>query len=192
MTGRTHDLAAFTGLTLVFLALPLQHMSVATAVTAFGANFIGGLFPDIDQPTSDLWDNFRGGKFAGKFFTKMLGGHRHISHSLVGLWLIGVLLDRFLLLVSPIFLVDMTIVWSAFMIGVVTHLITDSVTKDGIPLLWPIKWRIGIPPLAALRMRSGKFIENCIVFPGLLIFTGYILFLHQNKVLDFFHNYLGK
>src|SRR5690606_22296915 len=97
-----------------------------------------------------------------------------------------------LLLVSPIFLVDMTIVWSAFMIGVVTHLITDSVTKDGIPLLWPIKWRIGIPPLAALRMRSGKFIENCIVFPGLLIFTGYILFLHQNKVLDFFHNYLGK
>lgn len=192
MTGRTHDLAAFTGLVLAFIALPLIPMSVPTAITAFGANFVGGLFPDIDQPTSDLWDNFRGGKFAGKFFTRMLGGHRHISHSLIGLFLIGFLLEKFLWMISSIFLVNMEIVWWSFMIGVVTHLIADSVTKDGIPLLWPLKWKIGVPPLRILRMKAGGVVENVIVFPGLLISTGYILFLYQNKVLDFFHNFLGK
>ena len=192
MTGRTHDLAAFTGLTLVFLAFPLQEMTIATAITAFGANFIGGLFPDIDQPTSDLWDNFRGGKFAGRFFTKMLGGHRHISHSLIGVALISFIIEKFLFFINPIFLVDMKIVWASFMIGVVTHLMTDSITKDGIPLLWPLKWRIGVPPLKILRIRSGHFAENVIIFPGLLAFTGYLLFMNQYKILDFFHNYLGK
>lgn len=52
MTGRTHDLAAFTALTIAIATTPIPHMSLATAIVAFSANMIGGLAPDIDQPTA--------------------------------------------------------------------------------------------------------------------------------------------
>jgi len=189
MTGKTHDLAAFTALTLVFIyTKDVPQMSVPTLVTALGANFIGGLFPDIDQPTSDFWDNFRLGHFVAKVAVPVLGGHRHISHSLIGLVLITFGSAKLLDLLSNIILIDMQIVWLCFMIGVVSHLITDLPTKAGLPLLWPIKWYFGIPPFKFLRITGGKFIENFIIFPGLLFYTGVLLYQHQDKILYFLHN----
>lgn len=191
MTGKTHDLAAFTALLAVFIYLPeVPPMSLATAVTAFGANFVGGLFPDIDQPTSDLWDNFRLGPFIAKVICPALGGHRHISHSLIGLVLIGVLSRLLLQILSPIILIDMQIVWYAFMIGVVTHIVTDLPTKAGVPLLWPFKYKFGIPPIKKLRFESGKFVENWIVFPGILILALYLMYHHQAKIWEFVQQYL--
>jgi inner membrane protein len=191
MTGRTHDLAAFTALVVVLLCLPhFPVMSLPTAITAFGANFVGGLFPDIDQPTSDLWDNFRLGPYVGKVVCKFLGGHRHISHSLIGLGLIGFSSKLFLQLLSPIILIDMKPVWYSFMIGVISHLIMDLPTKEGLPLLWPLRWKFGIPPLRLLRMESGKFMEKVVVFPILLLITGYLLYSHQIQFVEFFHQYI--
>ncbi|MBP9699906.1 metal-dependent hydrolase [Candidatus Woesebacteria bacterium] len=190
MTGRTHDVAAFAALTFALIQLPLIPMSLPTAAMAFGANFIGGLFPDIDQPTSDLWDNFRGGEFVSKVVCRFLGGHRHISHSLIGVGLIGFILDKSLYAVSSIILIDMRIVWWSFMIGVVSHLLMDMPTKEGIPLFWPLKLKIGIPPFRFLRIRSGHFVENFIIFPGFCLLILYLLFTNQVKVLDFLHNYI--
>jgi hypothetical protein len=42
MTGRTHDLAAFTALTFVVATTVIPKISLATAMIAFGANMIGG------------------------------------------------------------------------------------------------------------------------------------------------------
>jgi inner membrane protein len=165
-------------------------MSFATALCAFGANFIGGLFPDIDQPTSDLWDNFRLGPFVAKIICPALGGHRHISHSFIGLGIIALFSKMFLDLLGKVVLVDMNIVWTSFMIGVISHIIMDMPTKEGVPLLWPLKWKFGIPPLRFLRCESGKFVENWIIFPGLLCFTGFLLYTHQSLFLQFFHQYL--
>lgn len=190
MTGRTHDVAAFAALTAALIYLPLLPMSLPTAAMAFGANFIGGLFPDIDQPTSDLWDNFRGGEFVSKVVCRFLGGHRHISHSLIGVGLIGFILDKTLYALSSIILIDMRIVWWSFMIGVVSHLLMDMPTKEGIPLFWPLKLKIGIPPFRFLRIRSGHFVENFIIFPGFCLLILYLLFTNQVKVLDFLHNYI--
>ncbi|MBW7956082.1 metal-dependent hydrolase [Patescibacteria group bacterium] len=192
MTGKTHDLAAFTALTLVFVSLPqTPTMSFATAITAFGANFVGGLFPDIDQPTSDLWDNFRLGPFIAKIICPALGGHRHISHSLIGLILIGALSKLLLTVIFSFILLDInvTVVWYCFMIGVISHIVMDLPTKAGVPLLWPFKCKFGIPPVKALRMDSGKFVENWIVFPSLAAFTVLLLYLHQSRVLEFIHQY---
>lgn len=189
MTGKTHDLASTTALVLALIYAPvLPVMSLPTAVVAFGANFLGGLFPDIDQPTSDFWDNFRFGPIIAKVFCPAIGGHRHISHSLVGLVLTGLLAQGVFRLLAPIVLIDFEPVWWAFMIGVVSHYATDSITKDGLPLLWPFKWRFGLPPIKALRMRGGGFLENFVVFPGLLIYTGYLLYQYQERVLSFLHN----
>lgn len=190
MTGRTHDLAAFTALHITFLSLPLQEMSLATAVAAFGANFVGGLFPDIDQPTSDLWDNFRGGEVIAKFICKLLGGHRHVSHSILGVVLLGFGLDKFLAWINPIVLIDMTIVWWSFMIGVVSHIIFDMPTKEGVPLFWPIKIPIGIPPVRFLRIKSGNFIETLIISPLLLLLNCYLFYWHYDKILDFLKHYI--
>lgn len=193
MTGRTHDLAAFTALVVVFTYAPtIPVMTLPTVITAVGANFIGGLFPDIDQPTSDFWDNFRLGPFVAKIICPALGGHRHFSHSLAGLVIIGWVAGWVLNTVLPFILLDIDaeVVWNAFMIGVVSHVIMDMPTKAGVPLLWPLDLTFGIPPLRSLRMESGKFIEKFIVFPGLLALTGYLLYSHQDRVLEFIRAYI--
>lgn len=193
MTGRSHDLAAFTALTIVFVSLPeIPTMTLATAIAAFSANFIGGLFPDIDQPTSDLWDNFRLGPYVGRVVTRIFGGHRHFSHSLVGVVVIG-FLSRVVLdfVFSYVLLeIDSLVVWYAFMIGVVSHILTDLPTKAGVPLFWPILWKVGVPPFRFMRFESGKFMETFICFPAMLIGTGYLLYTHQDKVLTFLQQYL--
>jgi len=193
MTGKTHDLAAFTALTLVFIyTKDLPEMTVPTLVTALSANFVGGLFPDIDQATSDFWDNFRLGPFVAKIVVPALGGHRHISHSILGVVLIGFGSSALLGLLSSIILIDMRIVWYCFMIGVVTHIIFDLPTKLGVPLLWPLNWKFGIPPFKFLRITSGKFVENFIIFPGLFVYTVYLLYQSQDKLLFFLHNNIVK
>jgi len=185
MTGRTHDLAAFTALTIAFVMIPeIPQMTVATAIAALGMNFVGGLFPDIDQPTSDFWDNFRLGPFVAKIICPMLGGHRHISHSFLGLGLIGFFSYYFFSLVaaSMKFELDAVIIWQSFMIGVVSHILIDMPTKAGVPLLWPLDFSFGIPPFKWMRMKSGTWIENFIVFPSLLMLSGYLLYTFQDKV----------
>ena len=90
MTGRTHDLAAITALGVVVLVQPVRTVTLATAIIAVFANLIGGITPDIDQPTAPLWRNLPVGKYVGRLFDKMSGGHRFLTHSLLGVVLFGV------------------------------------------------------------------------------------------------------
>jgi hypothetical protein len=55
MIGRTHDAAAFAALLGVYLVTPPASMSLATILIAVLANQLGGIAPDIDQPTAPLW-----------------------------------------------------------------------------------------------------------------------------------------
>lgn len=190
MTGRTHDLAAFTALAFVALNTPLEKMSLATVLVAFSANMLGGLAPDIDQPTAEMWDKVRGGNTIGKLIYPLLGGHRFISHSLLGVALFGFVLDKILKVVGTVLLVDMNVIWWAFMIGFVSHLIMDTFTKEGVAWLFPIPWRFGIPPLRALRITTGKLIEKSIVFPGLIILNFLLFYIHYDKVLEFLREYI--
>lgn len=190
MTGRTHDLAAFTALSYVVLTNPLPHISLATALFAFSANMIGGLAPDIDQPTADLWHKLPGGSVYSRLFTPFLGGHRHISHSILGLVLFGFLSKTILGLASGVILVDMNVVWASFMIGYVSHLVMDTFTHDGVPWLFPIPICFGIPPFAFLRIKTAGLVEKSFVFPGLLIGNVYIFYSHYQQVLLFLHEYI--
>lgn len=193
MTARTHDLAAFTLLIVGFIYAPtLPTVNFLSVFLAFGANFLGGLFPDIDQPTSDFWDNFRLGPFIAKFICPLFGGHRHFSHSLIGLFTIGLLSNLLLQLIASVIIIpiNVPVIWDAFMLGVISHLLMDIVTKEGLPLLWPLKLKIGVPPVKFLRVETGSIVEKAIVFPGLLILTTYLLYQHQVLFLAFLHQYL--
>lgn len=188
MTGRTHDLAAFATLSYAITLMPDHSISLATAITALGANFIGGLTPDIDQPTADLWQRIPAGTVFSRIVSPFLGGHRTISHSLFGMALIGGLVGYILTLTSTVVLVDMWIVWLAFMIGYASHLVADSVTKEGVPLLFPLPINVGFPPFESWRMKSGGFFEKSVVFPSLLVITTFIYIYHYQEILIFIRN----
>lgn len=186
MTGRTHDLAAFTALNYVIVTQPLHEMSLATAIVAFSANMIGGLAPDIDQTTAGLWGRIRGGSVLSKLISPLLGGHRYISHSIIGIFLFGFLIEKFLSWSSSVLIVDKEIVWWSFMIGFVSHLAIDSLTREGVPWLFPIPIRFGFPPFRFLRLKTGGIIEKSFVFPGLLLTNAYLIYTNYSKLLDFF------
>lgn len=175
MTGRTHDLTALTLLNVVVATTTVPPMSVATALVAIGACGIGGLAPDIDQPTAALWRRLPVGTFWGKLLSPLLGRHRLISHSAVGIVLFAVLSKYLLYLMHAFVLVDMNIVWVAFMVGFISHLLIDTITKEGVPWLFPIPFKFGIPPLRVLRIKSGGLIEKLIIFPGLVLVNGIIV-----------------
>ena len=100
MTGRTHDLAAITALGIVVLSNPLPTISLATAIVAVFANLIGGIAPDIDQPTAPLWRNLPIGKYFGRIFDNFTGGHRFLTHSFIGVAIFGFLVYSLLWLLN--------------------------------------------------------------------------------------------
>lgn len=183
MTGRTHDLAAFTALNIAFILYPTSTLTLGTAATAIGANMIGGLLPDIDNATADIWDKVRGGNVLAKFIRPLIGKHRMITHSILGMAIIGYVLKAILALVGTVLLVDMNIVWWATMLGAFSHLATDSITRDGVPWLFPVPIRYGFPPFRALRMKTGGFWEKVVVFPGLIALNGYLIYTNYSTYL---------
>src|SRR5690349_5686809 len=112
MTARTHDVAAITALGLVVLVWPVASLTLSTALVALLANQVGGIVPDIDQPTAPLWRNLPVGRIFGKVFDLLIGGHRFISHSLLGVALFGFLSRLLLQFLQPIMPhVNTTLVW---------------------------------------------------------------------------------
>jgi inner membrane protein len=185
MTARTHDLAAVTALGIVVLAQPIRTMTLATAIIAVFANLIGGITPDIDQPTAPLWRNLPVGHIFGRVFDKMLGGHRFLTHSILGLVLFGLAAHWLLIFLQPIMKnVNIGYVWWAFMIGMLSHLIMDSLTKEGVPWLLPIPIKFGFPPLKKFRVRTGHWAETLIIFPGLLVLNALLYWTNYSKLLE--------
>jgi inner membrane protein len=188
MTARTHDLAAITAFGLVASIQSVRTITVATAIVAVLFNQIGGIFPDIDQPTAPFWRNLPIGHLFGKAFDKLLGGHRFLTHSLLGLALFGWAFHWFFHLLNLLIpKMDAHIVWWAFMIGMVSHLLMDLFTKEGIPLFLPIPVKIGVPPLKAFRLTTGKFGEK-LVFLGLLGVDFWYGSTHYQQLVEIFHH----
>jgi len=70
MTGRTHDLAAITALGVVVVLMTPEHtVTLGTAIAAVFANLIGGIAPDIDQPTAPFGAISRLAAFLAGFST---------------------------------------------------------------------------------------------------------------------------
>jgi inner membrane protein len=193
VTSRTHDLAAITALGAVVFVEPLRTLTLATALIALLANQIGGIVPDIDQPTAPFWRNLPVGKFFGRVFDKLLGGHRFLTHSLLGLVLFGFLAKLLLTFTHPLMPhVDIGLVWWAFIIGMVSHLIMDTFTKEGVPWLLPIPVKFGVPPIKRLRITTGKKLENFVVFPGLVVLNIWFYAAHYQQFVQLLHTYVVR
>jgi inner membrane protein len=188
MTGRTHDLAALTALGAVVFLEPSRTITLSIALVALLANQIGGIIPDIDQPTAPFWRNLPIGGSIGRIFDKMLGGHRFISHSLLGMALFGGIAYGLLVFLHPSMPhIEVHLVWWAFMIGMLSHLILDTFTKEGVPWLLPLPTKIGLPPIKKFRVTTGKSVETFVVFPLLLIIDIWFCISHYDFLLSFIH-----
>lgn len=191
MTGRTHDLAAFAALSAVFFVRTPETMTLSTVLLSVLGNQIGGILPDIDQPTAPLWRNLPIGRSVGKVADTLLGGHRFLSHSILGLALFGFLGHLLLVFLHPIMPhTNITFVWYAFMIGMVSHLVMDTFTKEGVPWFLPIPVKLGMPPMKSLRITTGKAGETLFVFPILAAAVIWLYTSHYQEMLRFFHHYI--
>ena len=185
-------MAAITALGLVVLIWPVGEITLSTALLAILANQIGGIAPDIDQPTAPFWRNLPIGRVFGKTIDKLLGGHRFLSHSILGLVLFGFLAHWLLIFLQPIMPhVNISLVWRAFMIGMLSHLVMDTLTKEGVPWLLPIPFKFGLPPLRALRVTTGKIGETGI-FAVLVALDVWLCSTHYNSLVTFLHQHIAR
>jgi len=169
MTARTHDVAALAALLGWVLAVPPGKMTVATGLAAVLANQLGGIAPDIDQPTAPLWRNLPIGRYFGRIFGALVGGHRFFCHSLLGLGAFAAAAWVLLNFLQPIMPnIAINFVWEAFLTGVISHLIMDTLTKEGVPWLLPIPYKFGFPPVRRLRVTTGKNMETFVILPLLV------------------------
>ena len=192
MTERTHDMAALTMLTLAFVVLPLTPVTLVTLIALVLANQFGSAFPDLDQPTAEFYQELPASSFFGHLLSPLMGSHRHISHSILGIALYSWLFHLLLSYLGKFLTADMNFIWWAFVLGYISHLIMDTLTKEGVPWLFPLPIKFGFPPFYFLRVTTGKFAEKILVYPALAALNCYLVYLHYPKVTEFFSHYLIK
>lgn len=193
MTARTHDVAALALLMTSVIVFPPGNITVATVLAALFANQLGGIAPDIDQPTAPFWRNLPVGRLLGKIFAVLVGGHRFICHSIIGVGLFAIASHLFLEFIQPtIPRIDVGFVWIAFMIGVVSHLIMDTFTKEGVPYLLPLPIKFGFPPIKAWRITTGKKVETLIILPLLIVLVIWLSSVNYNLFTEIIREHFVK
>lgn len=183
MTGRTHDIVSFASLLTVASIYPPTSLNLTTTIASLMGGVVGALIPDMDQATNRLYDLLPAGNFVGRILRYLMLGHRTLSHSILGVYLFYKILTLIIpIIFNPVY-VDTQIIIVSIMIGIVSHIFADSLTKDGVPLFFPFKIKVGIPPIKKLRITTGKFVESAIVFPGTLIYIFYLVYTKKDVFL---------
>jgi len=183
MTSRTHDVGAVAALLTAGIYFPPTNLGIATLIVALIANVVGSLLPDIDQASNRLWDLLPGGNFIGKILKKIFLSHRTLSHSFLGVYLMYKINEWLIFKIFNPTFVDPQIIFWALMIGYVSHLILDGLTEGGLPLLWPIKWKFGFPPIRSWRIKTDGWFEKWVVFPLIIIFIIRFSWLHWQELV---------
>lgn len=186
MNARTHDAFAFASLITVAALVQPRPMSVLTVFAAVVGNVIGSLIPDMDQASNRLWDLLPLGDHLAKVFRRLFYKHRTLSHSILGAIIIYYVLKFILPYILNPAHIDNEIVLFSIMVGYASHLVADSLTKDGLPLLFPINIDFGFPPLKFLRITTGSWVENYVVYPAVGIYLAWFIYEFQGPLAEIF------
>jgi inner membrane protein len=152
---RTH---LFLGAASGLLAAGQAHPKAALACAGIGA--AAALLPDVDSPDSHI----------GRLIPvvprvlKTVAGHRGPLHSAAAAFAFAVLALPLLGKVAGGVL-PVSAAALAFLAGYFSHLAADSLNPAGVPWLWPLPFRLGIP-----LVQVGSWFERKVVVPGSLIF----------------------
>ncbi|MCX6810393.1 MAG: metal-dependent hydrolase [Candidatus Berkelbacteria bacterium] len=170
MTGKTHRIIGLVAGGGYFLATASGAYQPATLGAVIVASYLGSLIPDADDAGADIWHTLPFGHTVGKITDPLLK-HRNISHSLVGIGIYTIILLVILRLMPSYWGISIMPVLIASSIAYASHLLVDSFTVEGIPFLWPWSRMLGIPPkpFDGIRIQTGKWFENLVVFPAVNI-----------------------
>ena len=187
MMGSTHQLIALLAAFWILSVFPVSAGAVVGVIAVF-AVMVGALTPDLDQPTANIWRRVLGGRTLGNIFQSFSGGHRHFTHSILGILAIGALtrwgIYHFL---KPEFLESALVIWRAYMIGYISHPVADTLTDQGVPWLWPLHVQIKIPPgPEELRVTTDSVVERLLVRGGVIVALVLLLRSHWSEFLNFF------
>ena len=155
MTGKTHIIGGLAA------SLAFAHVTSYDPVLLVGAGVIGAVLPDICH----------GGSKVGRAFPLVskvingLFGHRSFTHSLLFLMIMVIVMDSFVTNES---------VTAGILVGMVSHLVLDMATRNGIKLLFPLKIRVRFP----LTTRTGGTVESVVLaaLSLLSVYFGYEAF----------------
>lgn len=140
MTGKTHIIGGMTA------GLAFAQISNYDPLLLVGGGVIGGLIPDICHGGSKIGRTF---PFVSKIIN-LLFGHRSFTHSLLFLFIISILLNSFVSNESVI---------AGILVGIVSHMVLDMATKNGIKLLFPLKISVRLP----ITTKTGGAIESVVL-----------------------------
>jgi len=149
MTGKTHIIGGMTA------SLAFAQVTNYDPVLLVGAGVIGAVLPDICHGGSKIG---RALPLVSKVIN-VLFGHRSFTHSFLFLLIIGALMNSF---------VSNESVTAGILVGMVSHLVLDMATKNGIKLLFPFKIRVRFP----VTTRTGGTVES-VVFAALSVLSVY-------------------
>ena len=187
MTSTTHQMFAL--LAALFL-LSLYPVSLGPLIGAFAviATMVGAMTPDLDQPTANIWRRMIGGNTIGNVFRAFSGGHRHFTHSIIGIIAIGWALHWVVYnLINPAYSQTGLALWLAFMVGYISHPIADTFTDQGVPWLWPLHHNFRLPPgPEEVRVTTDSFVERVFVRSGIIIAGVLLLQTKWPILLDLF------
>lgn len=133
---------------------------ILTGSVAGGAIGAGAaLVPDIESPRSYVGRRLPGVSHAAK----MAFGHRQALHSLAG----SVIFAVIVLIVSKFYPGNYLL--PAFA-GYVSHLILDTLNPEGVPWLWPLKFRLRLP-----LTEPGGLLERVVIFPVVMLLSLFLV-----------------
>ena len=153
MNGLTHAAGGVVAGCLIGAAGTEEPLGWLMAASAAGA-----LIPDIDTPHSRIQKYIPG---AGAVVGHTLR-HRGVTHSLAFTAAMYVLLT-FTLPVPGVYI-------KAFAAGMISHLLLDSLNPMGVPWMWPLPGRFGIPLVS-----SSGLLEKLVIMPGMMAAALYML-----------------
>lgn len=179
MTARTHDAIAFASLVTFASYFPPEFLNIPTLFAGLIGNVVGALIPDMDQATNRLWDLLPGGDYLGKVFKNIFLQHRTLSHSLLGVYLIYRLIDWILPKIFISDFINPSLLLLSIMIGYISHLLADSFTEEGLPLFFPLRFKIGFPPISSWRIKTGGWFEKYVVLPGIGVYLFWFIANNQ-------------
>lgn len=167
MTGKTHRIIGIASGLSYLLYTQQPEYSPATLAAVLVGGYFGSLLPDLDQPAADIWDNLPFGHLVGHAVDPFIK-HRNISHSLLGTGLFSLVLYYILHLFPEYWGINIRVVLISTVISYFSHIAADMITEEGVPLFFPIKNMFGIPPkpFEHVRITTGKWFENFIIFPA--------------------------
>jgi inner membrane protein len=154
------------------LPIPVSGLYVLSALA-------GALAPDLDKPS---------GPWGKMLVANTLGGHRHLSHCLLGAALAAALVYGLMVLLANTLGFAGGLLWLGFVVGYLSHILLDALTVDGVPWFYPLsRTASSLIPISELRVRTGGLVEQFLVLPALLMTIAWLGIDQSNALRGLWH-----